>query len=276
VWGRLGAEVAPATLNLVKTGLAFLMLAVVLAVLEGAPWPTVVDTGDLALLAGSGLVGLTVGDTAWFGALTRIGVRRSMLVASLVPVLTALGAWPLLDERPTAAMVIGIALTLAGVSMVVLHRPADDAGRRRLLSGVALAWTYVVCQSAGNLMVRLGGEGQSALAISVVRLGAGAAGLLLLGPLALPGGPLKALQPLLTRRRVAIVVGATFLGTCLGIWLYVLALTRTFAGVAATLAATGPLFAIVTARIIDREPVTLRAVAGAVVAVGGVAALLLR
>lgn len=273
IWRRLGADIAASVLNLVKSTLAFLMLAATLWILEGAPWPEITDDRQLGLLLASGVIGLAIGDTAWFGALTRIGVRTSMLVASLVPVLTALAAWPFLGEPISGPMAGGMGLTLFGIGMVITQGVPDDGGRRRVAAGVALAATFAVCQSAGNILFRLGGDGLSSLAISVVRLAAGAGALVVfLGARRQLG---QALALASSTRRAAVVTGATFMGTYLGIWLYVLAMTLTYAGIAATLAATGPLFALVSGRVIDGERASPRAIAGAFVAVGGVALLLL-
>ena len=51
-------------------------------------WPEMIaaPTPALLALAASGLVGITVGDTALFAAVVRIGVHRSLLLLTLAPV----------------------------------------------------------------------------------------------------------------------------------------------------------------------------------------------
>ena len=48
-----------------------------------------VSTSALLYVAASGLVGLTIGDTALFGAVARLGVPRTLLLQTLSPVFAA-------------------------------------------------------------------------------------------------------------------------------------------------------------------------------------------
>jgi drug/metabolite transporter (DMT)-like permease len=82
----------------------------------------------------------------------------------------------------------------------------------------------------------------------------------------------------LGRDRTALLLTAagSILGPFLGITLSLIAVAHTSVGVAATLMATVPILMLPLVRIIHHESLTGRAIAGAFVAVAGVAILFLR
>src|SRR6185503_11411541 len=79
--------------------------------------------GVLALLAGV-VVGMVIGDTLQFVAMTRIGVARAMPISSCFPLFTLAIAAVFLDEPITVRTVAGAALVIGGVVLVALPRRA--------------------------------------------------------------------------------------------------------------------------------------------------------
>lgn len=274
---RLSAQYGPMVMNLLKCALALAMMVVTLAVLEGALWPADVSASDTWILVASGLVGLTIGDTAYFTALTRIGPRRTLLMTALVPPVTALLAWPVLGEAVTVGMAGGMLLTIAGIAWVIRERVPPAEGAEELAAsdlavGLAFALVSVACQSSGNVLTKLGGADASAIGISVVRVLAGSVGLAVVvaarGQMGAAGAPLR------ERSATGRLLVATFLGTYLGIWMLNAGLKYTsHTGIAATLSSTAPLFILPLAWLVLGERLTMRSVLGAVVAVAGVAIL---
>ncbi len=280
LWARLGAAYDVVALNLLKCLLAAVGLALTLLILEGTAWPTGLSATDLGWLALSGVAGLTIGDSAYFGALTRIGARRTLLIWALAPGLSAAMAWPMLDEPIDGPMLLGMTVTTAGVVWVMNERVRtrdDEAlaqpGSRRFWVGLALAAGSLLCQASSNVFQKVGGLETDALSVSVVRLSVGAAGLgLWMGG---AGALAKAVAPLKDARTTATIVFATAIGTYLGIWLSAYGLLHADVGVAATLNATSPIFVLPLAVVVAKERVSGRAVGGALVAVAGVAVFFL-
>lgn len=266
----LSKDHGPIVMNALKCIIALAMMVLTLLVLEGEAWPMALTTTDALVLAASGLIGLTIGDTAYFNALTRIGPRRALLMMALVPPTTALLAWPVLGEVVTAPMIAGIALTLAGVAWVIRER-TPDADHSLEAAGLAFAVVAMFCQSSGNVLTKLGGSDVSALGISVVRVLVGAVGLLVV----LGGtGRLAELAHPWRMKAGPKLVFATFLGTYLGIWLLNTGLKYTsHTGVAATLSSTSPIFILPLAWLVLGERFSARAVVGALIAVAGIAVL---
>jgi drug/metabolite transporter (DMT)-like permease len=274
---HLGRKLEPLALNLLKCSLALCFIAMTMWALHGRIWPSDLGGAELGWLALSGLVGLSLGDTAYFAALVRLGPRRTLLLWALAPPVTAILAVPVLGEPLTAIMAAGIALTAGGVAWVIRERsPAGNVGvvrsgedRFGLLVGVAAAG----CQATGGVLAKLGGGQIDAIDITVVRLLFGSLGLLAV--VTLTGRLRGALRPLREPAVLGAVVLATTIGTFLGIWLSMAGLRYALVGVAATLNSTSPIFILPLAAIFLKERISLRAVLGACLAVAGIAVLFL-
>lgn len=292
---RLSSDFGAIVMNYLKCVIAVVLMMVTFLILEGSLWPTTMSWSNLGILAVSGLVGLTIGDTAFFNALTRIGPRRALLLMALSPPTTALLAVPFLGEPITLRLGAGMLLTLGGVVWVILERtepveseagPAQQADpledqpqnqpedqpedqARVVVSGILFALLAMLCQSAGNVLTRLGAVADSPLAISIVRLSAGIVGLFII--IGATGRLSQTLEPFKKARSAWVLVVATFLGTYLGIWLLNAGLKYSFAGIAATLSSTSPIFVLPLAFFIQKEKLSFRSVAGAFIAVSGVA-----
>lgn len=297
MFSRLGRSIGALAMNLLKCAIALVLLAATLAVWEGRIWPVEAGWQATGILAISGFIGLTIGDTAFFQALRRIGARRTLLLSALTPAMTAVLAWPALGgmwlgEPITLKMLLGISLTMGGVAWVISERnPASaeveaDASqearetqeegltsveRLGLLFGVGAAF----CQATANVLTKLGGAQVSALDISIVRLSFGVLGLgLVLGATSRLG---EAVEPMKEPGKAGLLVVATFLGTYMGIWLSMAGLRYTeFTGIAATLSSTSPIFILPLAYAFEDEAISARAVGGAVIAVAGIAVLSVR
>jgi len=267
-----GRRLSASVLNLAKCGLGLVMLALTAWLLTGAGWPRGATPEQWLWLGLSGVLGLSVGDTAFFGALLRLGPRRALLLWALVPPLTAVLGWLFLGEPITVEMIVGIVVTTAGVTWVVIERsPGLTVAPRHLGVGVLLGVVASICQAVGSIMVKQADDGLSALEVSVVRLAAGTAALAVQVAFERKGREVARLvrEP----RLGAQVTLATFVGTYLGIWLSIYGLQNSYAGVAATLQSTSPIFVLPLAVFVLKERLSVRAVVGAVVAVAGVAVL---
>lgn len=168
---KVGASVPPLLLNLYKGGIASVLLAAV--ILLNAPQSLSAVQPVLWWLVLSGVIGIGVGDTAFFAALNRLGERRTLLIAeTIAPALSAFIAFIWLAERLSAASLAGIAITVAGVAWVIAERspikitvdaaPGDPSANDkitsrpplRIASGVACALIAAVSQSVGAVISR--------------------------------------------------------------------------------------------------------------------------
>ncbi len=222
-------------------------------------------------LAISAILGITIGDTAYFLSLQDVGVRKALLLQTLTPLFGAFFAWVFLQESLTAYGLIGIALTLLGVVWVITER--TTAGRSPHLLRGSL-WGIVSCaaQGLGAMFIRdvLENSDLNSLWSSSLRmlLGTVIIGLWL-------GYKRNFTLSALSFPQWQAITGAAFAGSFVGLWLHQTAFQFAPVGIAATLLSTSPLFAVGIS-VYLREKVTWRSLGGVIVALGGIGLLLMR
>jgi len=267
LWQQIGDVLSPLSINLNKCLIGIVYLAIVLPFVK----LSAVDLRTFLCLGISGVLGIALADTFFFASLVALGSKNASVIGTLAPVFTALGAVAFLGERPSLAVWIGIGLTSCGVLAVLWERASTPATGAVRASGLKYALLSLLCMTAAVLLAKRGVAAVSPLEGTLIRL-AWAAGAMLLWTLlrrkaAATLAPWR--QPGLFKKLWFVV----FVGTFGGFWLSLVALKLVDASVATTLNSTTPLFVLPLAATILKEHISWRAVAGAVVAVSGVAAI---
>ncbi|KAM3093263.1 DMT family transporter [Phormidesmis sp. 146-35] len=269
IYTGVGRQVSPLILNLTKGWIAIVFLLITL-VLQGQPIPDISPTSWILLLL-SGILGIAFGDTAYFNTLNCIGARRTLVLETLSPSLSALLALIFLQESLPLSAWLGIGLTLTGVIWVVLERvpPSEAETHFRPLRGLIFGVLAALGQSGGAVLSRaaLSGTNVDPLWSTLIRL-LGCTIVLLLW-VVLRGQSRSLIKPLQSHRLLKVVVGTAFVSTYLGIWLQQTALKYAATGVAQALTNTSPLF-ILPIAVYMGERVSLRAVLGVAIALIGV------
>ncbi len=268
LWRRIGERLSSYGMNFMKTAGAALCLGVVLLFLGFPP----ISARPATILAVSGILGIAIGDTFFFLALMRLGPRKASLTGALNPVAIALSAAALLGERPSPAAWAGILATTLGVAWVLWERSPGGARGESHAAGIRDGLLSVLFTTGAVILAKVGLESVPALHAAWIRLAAGSAGLLFWGVARSELG--RSLEPLRNGNllaEVAVVVAVVAFG---GFWLSLLALKHIDAAIAGTLGATSPLFILPMSAAFLKEKLSIRAVFGTVVAVGGVALIL--
>jgi len=271
-----GKRVGSLVVNLLRLCIGLLLLSIFTLIVRGMLLPLDASMHAWVWLSLSGLVGLVWGDFLLFRAFIVLGARISMLIMASVPPFTALIGWLILGETLGLYHWIGMALTVSGISLVILQR---TPGRNQVtfskpVAGILLALGGAFGQAMGLVLSKYGMVDYDAFAATQIRLIAGLFGFVLLFFLLRRW---DRIGPALRNRRAIgnISIGATF-GPFLGVSFSLIAIQNTVAGVAATIMAIVPILIIAPAAIIFKERVTLKEVTGALIAVAGVAILFLK
>ncbi|BAZ12750.1 hypothetical protein NIES4071_45830 [Calothrix sp. NIES-4071] len=271
VYGRVGAHIPPLHLNLIKGIIAIILLLITIA--ATGELSLVIAPIPLCLLLLSGVIGIGLGDTAFLAGINALGARRLLLLETLAPPMTAVFALIFLQERLNANAWCGVLLTILGVAWVISERTEKEITSHLSLRGVVLGLLAAVANALGAVLSRaaLANTNINPLVAALLRLSAATFFLL----------PLTAWQPkfktsILSYSKQPRVVAATcfaaFCGTYLGIWLQQTAIKLAPVGIASTLLQTSPIF-ILPLALLTGEKVSLRATAGVVVAIAGIALL---
>ncbi len=269
LWSKLGERLSSYSMNLAKTAIGTLFLGMILLIVGFEP----IGTRPVVYLALSGILGIAIGDTFFFLALMQLGPRRASLMGALNPVAIAVAAAAFLGERPTPGVWAGIVLATFGVGWVLWERASAGGGAEDSTSlGVRYGLLSVLCTAGGVLLAKVGVVSVPAAHAAWIRLLAGSAALALWGALRSELG--RWVDPF--RRgallaKAAVVVAVVVFG---GFWLSLVALKHIDAAIAGTLNATAPLFILPMSIVLMKEKLSLRAVLGAGIAVGGVALIL--
>ncbi|MFB2771853.1 DMT family transporter [Pelatocladus sp. BLCC-F211] len=280
VYGRLGERIPPVQLNFMK-GIVAIALLLLTIVLSGELFPNIPPT-PLCLILLSGVVGIGLGDTVFFASINTLGPRRALLMGTLAPPITAIGAMIFLQEKLNLSAWCGILLTILGVAWVVTERTPEDGGdggrvsgsAMRLWWGIGFGVLAAIANAMGALFSRaaFSNANVSPLWAALLRLSAGVLILLLWGLFFQPKNRTIPYSDWRSARLIPAIIFAAFCGTYLGIWLQQIALKFTVAGIASTLLQTSPVF-IIPIGIWLGEKVSWRAIAGVMIAIAGIGLL---
>lgn len=258
--------------------LATIFLAITHLAINGALIPVNVEPETWFWFVLSGVIGLVLGDAFLFQAFVWIGPRLSMLLMSLAPVISVIFSWIFLAERLTLLQVLGIGITVLGVSTVILDRgkPNQANGQNRnYLKGLLFGLGGAVGQALGLITSKVGlNAGVSPLSGNLIRIFSAA---VIMWVIALLMNQAKVTIDSVWqsgRARSFLLMG-TLAGPFLGVWLSLVAIQHTPVAVATTLMSLAPIILLPVGKIVFKESIGWRAIVGTVVAVSGVAMLFL-
>ena len=277
-----GRRAGASAVNRSRLLVAALIAIVIYWVTRGELIPAGLSNSVWMWLAASGIIGLALGDDLLFRAYVLLGPALSMLIFALVPAIAAGLGWVFLGETLSSFEISGIAVTLFGVAWVVTapkQRAAqrnghDHQDRHGHGWGLVFALGGAFGQALGLVTAKVGlSQGASPQAANWIRLLAAATAVWLVT--ALSGRARQTLQMWTHDRKAsALTVLGAAAGPIAGVWLSLVAIERAPLGVASTLMSLTPLFLLPIGRLVFREPITFRALAGTVLAIAGVAILL--
>ncbi|MCH9024921.1 MAG: DMT family transporter [candidate division Zixibacteria bacterium] len=271
--------------NKVRLLMAVVIYAIVLLILKGSLFHQDLNSSQLFWLGLSGFIGLVLGDLCIFKALVIIGPRLTTLIFSTTPIMTTIIAWVFLGEKLGLLDVLGISVTVAGVSWIVSEGRSDNQEKPEFSKkhpdsgsyqkGVILALGASLGQALGLVLAKQGmtnaGSDLDPMLASFVRMLFATVIIWLISAFR---GKLNEVA-LIFKDKVTfnLTLSGSICGPFLGVWLSLLALNYISTGVAATLNATVPIMIIPIMFILYQEKTSVRALAGAVIAVAGVALL---
>jgi len=275
-------------LNKIRILFAATLLALAMLISTGRFLPPNIPAISYIYLFLSGIIGLTIGDSFLFQAYVVIGPRLSLLIYSVSPIMTAILAWIFLGEKLGTVAILGIVITIAGMTWVTVERApgangssTHDAKKMRL--GIMLAVGGAAGQAIGFVLAKAGmlavsgpdgGNHLDALPATFIRMIAAVASIWLYGLFA--GDLRKIREKFRDSRALLLALGGSITGPFLGVWMSLVAVKLTETGIAAAIISTVPVLVIPLVIIFYKEKVSPRAIFGAIITAGGVAILFIQ
>ena len=249
---------------------------------SGSPWPQYADARVWAWMLASGFMGFVFGDYCLFGSYLLIGSRFGQLFMTLAGPFAALSSWLILGEGMSWLALLGMIVTISGISLSICGR--DEKGHRRVrlpAKGILLGMGAGMGQGVGLVLSKSGLQCYESLlppdAASMEMMLPFAAtmmralmGLLGFGLMLMWQGRTRQLASAWTDRKAGLsALGAILLGPLFGVSLSLQAVHLTSAGVAQTLMSLTPVFILWPSHLFFGTPVKPREVAGALIAIAG-------
>jgi len=281
IFTSAGKRIGSLSVNAYRILIAVGFLVVAHALLLGTVLP-LASSEQWLWMGASGIVGLGLGDSGLFAAYVMIGPRRSVLIMALSPIFASVGAFLMLGEVIPTLALAGIAITLAGVIVVILEaeeRSGEELVSKRLRNyGVFLALIGAIGQGVGLVFAKKGIDLEPEMALNplsatLMRLVFGALSIWIVMLIA---GRLPELREAIkSREGIRYTFAGAFIGPFLGITLSMVAVTYTQTGVAQTLMSLMPVLIIPAVWVLYKQRTSWRGILGAAIAVIGIAVLFL-
>ncbi|USD67984.1 DMT family transporter [Vibrio sp. SCSIO 43136] len=269
IYGQFSHHFSALQLNIVKGALASMMMLVVMPFL---PMPELdLSTEHLSVLAISGVIGIAIGDSAYFASLKRIGANKTLLLESLAPPLSGVLALVALGSVLGIQAWLGVIITTCAVTFVVFQPSQNE--QPVSMSGIGFGLLASVCQATGVVISHyalVAGDIPPLLG-ALIRLSIGVLAVAMLIPWveAKPFAGIRRHWMAMGRSQMLKLLGAIFVGTFLALWLQQIALKHANPAIAQTLIATSPLFMLIIYRI-KGQVIGRSALVGTLVAVMGI------
>lgn len=270
---RVGAT----PVNIIRLSFAVLFFSLLLLFRHGYILPIHFPVHAWIYLSLSGVIGFFLGDIFLFKALVEVGPRVAMLIFSLSAPTAALIGWLFLDETYVLHQWAGMFVTLSGVAIVILERnqKTSNAGlkiRNISFKGVLLGLGAMLGQALGYILSKTGMLTASGYldAFSSTQIRALSALICFFIFFTITGKWKNVTTALKDTKAVLYTAAGSVVGPFLGVSLSLLVLQYLTTGVASTFLSLVPVFIIPFSIFIHKEHVSIRAAAGAVIAVSGI------
>ncbi len=237
-----------------------------------------ISLNQYMLLVLSGFAGLIFGDTYLFKAFQLIGPRIGMLLMSLAPPIASLLAYIFLDEILSFWGIVGIFVTITGVSLVIANRRDPSLKEKSLsLKGIIFGIFAATGQAVGLILVKsaFNESHLNEFVASFVRIfSATLVMYIIFRSMGKFKNPVQMFKNDKTAWKHTVV--ASFLGPYFGITASMIAVAYTYVGIASTLMATVPIMMLPVSKFYYKEELNWRSIIGAFIAVAGVSILFLK
>lgn len=271
-----GKKVGLLAVNFIRLVIGFFLLSIFTYFSRGQLLPTDASLHNWIFLGISGTLGFFIGDIFLFQSYLEIGTRIGMLIMATNPPITAILGYIFLGETISITGILGMMLTMFGISLVILNK---DTNEKKIkinysIKGIIYAFLGALGQAIGMIFSKIGIGDYSPLAATQIRIIAGFIGFLILFQYMGRWSDLKvAVKDKKSMKFISL--GALF-GPFIGVSLQLLSLQHTTAGISATITSIMPITILPFSIFLYKEKIKFREFLGAFISIAGIAILFLK
>lgn len=276
IYGQFSHHFSALQLNIVKGVIASVMMVLVMP--AAVTFPDSIDNTHLFILAISGVIGIAIGDSAYFASLKRIGANKTLLLESLAPPLSGILALVLLGSVLPMQSWLGVIITTVAVTFVIMQ-PSGSEDKAINWSGIGFGLLASTCQASGVVISHyalVAGDLPPLLG-ALIRLTVGVLAVtsIIIFVEKRPFAKIRENFKQLNQKAFLTLLLAIFVGTFLALWLQQAALKYANPAIAQTIIATSPLFMLVISAVKGEKP-TVKSVLGTLMAIAGISLFFLK
>jgi drug/metabolite transporter (DMT)-like permease len=260
------AGLSPMALNLFKC-LVTLVLLLATAGIAGVDLTPQKSPATWGLFALSGFIGITLADSFFFMALSRIGAAMTAVVECIYLPLVILLSVVFLGEGLGIRGICGAGLVCAAIFVGSLSKQRLPISSGQLALGVLYGLLGIAFIAISIVMIKVELERSSVIWVALIRVFAGTLGLILL--VGIHPGRKQIVAELKNTKTWITALPASVSGSYLAMLAWILGMKYTLVSVAAILNQLSTVFTFILAAIFLREPVTPARMTAVILAVCG-------
>ncbi len=270
-----GKKVGSLSVNYIRLVTGFIFISLFTLFTRGMFLPLDANAKNWIFLSISGFIGFFVGDLFLFQAYVELGSRVSMLIMSASPPLTALLGYLIFGEKLSLVSILGMAITISGISIVILSKNAKEKKVKVNYSAKGLIYAALgsLGQAVGLIFSKIGMDGYNVFAATQIRIITGFFSFTILIIYLKKWNDIK--LALKDRKALSSITLGSIFGPFVGVSLSLLSLQYLSAGITSTITSIVPVTIIPLSILVFKEKVKPKEMLGALVTVLGVAVLFL-
>lgn len=270
-----GKKVGSLCVNYITLIMGFTFISVFTYFTRGMLFPIDATSNAWIFLSLSGLIGFFIGDFFLFRAYVEVGSRISMLIMASSPPITALLELLIFGEKLTKVSILGMIVTLLGISIVILGKKPEEKKIEvtHSLKGLSYAFLGSIGQAVGLIFSKIGMGDYNPFAATQIRIIAGLISFTILFLVLNKWTDLK--QALKDKKTMCKIAIGSIFGPFVGVSLALLSLRYTTAGISSTITSIVPVIIIPFSILVFKETVKFKEILGSIIAIIGVGMLFL-
>ncbi len=270
-----GKKIGSFSLSYIRLFIGFLFLCISAFFMRGIALPLDANLNNWIWLSISGIIGFVLGDIFLFQAYVEIGSRISLLIMSAAPPLAALIGFIFLNERISFLGLLGMFITMTGISLVILSKNTTEnkVEFNRPIKGIIYASIGALGQALGLIFSKIGVGDYNPMAATQIRIIAAA--LLMTVIITKNKRWPEIIEAMKNKSAMPALIAGSIFGPFIGVTFSLLAVKYAAVGIVSSITSISPIVIIPASIIIFKEKVTPKEVLGAVISIVGVILLFL-